>query len=121
MRRRILIIEDDAAAARVLSLVVGLSGYDHVHAQTREEALTSATEHLPDLVLMDYLMPGLPPEEFITSLRGLGMEGPVLLCTGLDRDVGLDVDGVIRKPYDPDDLAQQLSKWLAQGRGSSSS
>jgi two-component system, OmpR family, phosphate regulon response regulator PhoB len=96
---------------------VDLSGYDHVHAQTREEALSSATEQLPDLVLMDYLMPGLPPEEFITSLRRLGMEGPVLLCTGLDRDVGLEVDGVIRKPYDPDDLAKQLSRWLEQGRG----
>ena len=108
-------MDDDAPTTRVVRLALELDGYALQSCSTREEAVEALTNAPPDLIIMDYRMGGLAPEAFIDTVHEAGFNGPILLCTGMDRDFGLDVDAVIRKPFDPDDLSATVRKLLAEG------
>ena len=108
---RILVVEDDEAASRVMKLALGRD-YQVTQASTRSDALADAETLAPDLVLMDYLMPGPSAEDFIASLLELGFTGPIVLCTGMTKPLGLDVDAVVIKPYDPEELVRTVAATL---------
>jgi twitching motility two-component system response regulator PilH len=56
--KKILIVDDSATARRFLADVLGKGGYDVITAESGDEAITKTREELPDLVLMDVVMPG---------------------------------------------------------------
>lgn len=109
---RVLVVEDDVAASRILKLVLGRD-FEVIQAFTRSDALKNVSVQSPHLVVMDYRMPGPPAEEFIDSLRGQGFTGPIVLCTGMTEPTGLNVDAVVIKPYDPDDMVRTVAHALS--------
>ena len=72
-RPRILVVEDNPLNLKLVRDVLGAAGYDVVEATSGEEGLLAATEHPPDLVLMDLQLPGIDGAETMRRLR----EGPL--------------------------------------------
>lgn len=109
MAASILIVDDDHAISRLLQLTLGLEGYDVTHRSSPDDALVAARESLPDLVITDIMMPGYDAGEFVTDLRALGFDGPIVVCTGVDGDIDLPVQRILRKPFDPDQLVELVA------------
>jgi len=110
--RTVLLVDDDAPTRRVISLIVRQAGYELNEAVSREDALEALDRSLPAVVIMDYRMPGLAPEDFIDQIRARGFDGPLILCTAMSKAPNLPVDGVLLKPFDPDDLLAKLEELL---------
>jgi two-component system response regulator MtrA len=110
--RTVLLVDDDAPTRRVISLILRQAGYEFREALSRENALVALEDSMPAVVLMDYMMPGLEPGEFIVQVRARGFGGPIVLCTALNSPPDLPVDGVLLKPFDPDDLLAKLEELL---------
>ena len=111
---RVLAIEDDPPTARIMRLILETEGFTLQVAGSRDEALIAIQDEAPDVVIMDYLMEGLSPSDFVRQLRDDGFVGPILLCTAFHEDVDLDVDGVLLKPFEPDELPKRLRELLSR-------
>jgi diguanylate cyclase (GGDEF)-like protein len=105
---RILVVDDDRANIEVLSVVLG-SGYELFFATRGAEAIEIARAALPDLVLLDVMMPEMNGYELCARLRTDPMTAsiPVIFITGLgdvDAEIrGLEVGAVdyVTKPISP--------------------
>jgi CheY-like chemotaxis protein len=123
-RRRILLVEDDAAIREALDEVLGELGYDVVTASDGRGGLQLAAEqHEPCPILLDWRMPVLDGPEFLNRLRELprGSEFPVILSTA-DRSataaaVGDQVAAVLSKPFDLDSLLAALLRVSPRATG----
>ncbi len=109
VRRRILILDDNAPAAESLAMLVDLSGHEARVAHNGEVALALAPKFRPDVVLLDIGLPGMDGYEVARRLRGLPDAVPTLrliAVTGYGRDDdrrrGLDagIDHHLVKPVD---------------------
>jgi CheY-like chemotaxis protein len=94
----ILLVEDEGELARVISRELEAEGYQVMRAGTGPEALALHARHQPDLVILDWMLPGLDGLEVLRRIRQAAHEGsgvPVLMLTArgeeMDRVVGLEV------------------------------
>jgi two-component system chemotaxis sensor kinase CheA len=110
--KSVLVIDDDIPTLRMMRLLLETEGYSFQAAPDREQALLLLKGHLPSVVIMDYVMEGLAPSDFIHEAKAMGFSGPFLLCTAVHGDIDLDVDDVLFKPFDPDELPRKLSRLL---------
>lgn len=111
MARTVLIVEDEAALAGLLSDVLQSAGYDVV-VTTAGQAERRSLEIKPAAIVMDYLMPGLNGAEVVKAIRGAMPQAapPVILVTGLAnaRELAAEAgaSAYLRKPFDVDALVQ---------------
>ena len=105
MRRTVLIVEDEAYLAGLLSDVLKEAGYEVVLA-TAGRAADRVREESPSAIVIDYLMPGLNGDEVVDRIRSLVPNDtpPLILVTGLSnaRDLARDLgaEAYLRKPFD---------------------
>ena len=105
----ILVVEDEEALARVVVRELQGAGYRAVHAADGEAALAALDEAQPDLVILDWMLPGIDGLEVLSRVRR-SCSVPVLMLTArgaeIDRVVGLEVgaDDYVTKPFDLDEL-----------------
>ncbi|MBN1372247.1 MAG: response regulator transcription factor [Anaerolineaceae bacterium] len=117
MKERILIIEDDEGILRVLRRGLGYEGYTVDTALDGENGLHLARERRPDLVILDWMLPGMDGLEVCQRLRALGSM-PILMLTARDtvqdRVQGLDVgaDDYMTKPFELDELNARIRALL---------
>ncbi len=111
MREKILVVEDEVAAARVITLNLEREGFDVRSVSTAAEALRAIPGFHPDVVLTDYRMPGMNGLELMVESRREWSRIPVILMTG-QGDERLAVrcmnEGAftyLTKPLDYDELA----------------
>ncbi|MBI5838228.1 MAG: response regulator [Candidatus Eisenbacteria bacterium] len=115
-KNRILVVEDDDTLRNLLRLNLQKEGYEVVGAQDGASGLEEARKHLPDLVLLDKMMPGMDGHEVLRQLRASRRTRyiPVILLTALnrtqDRLDGLDAgaNDFISKPYSSAELLQRV-------------
>ncbi len=113
MKRRILVVEDDAHLADGLKINLELEGYEPLSAASAEEGLEIWRAGGIDLILLDVMLPGMDGFAFCRQVRNEGDRVPVLFLTarsaGQDRIRGLDEGGddYITKPFD---LAELLAR-----------
>jgi DNA-binding response OmpR family regulator len=82
--KRILTIDDDASVRNVLHRGLSYEGYAVEVAENGEVGLALARERLPDLVVLDRMMPGLDGMEVLRRLRAVDAKLPVIMLTGMD-------------------------------------
>lgn len=111
--RFVLLIEDDPATTRLMRLILEGDGCTVEVVGSRDEALATLSGRDPALIIMDFLMGGLGPEEFIESARRGGFKGKMLLCTAMQKQPILKVDDVLLKPFDPGDLGRKVARLLS--------
>ncbi|MBS0443745.1 MAG: EAL domain-containing protein [Proteobacteria bacterium] len=88
---KVLLVDDDEVNLLLTSIALRERGFHITEATSGEQAMRTLTEWLPDVVVLDALMPGLDGFETCRQLRHLpGFESlPVLMLTGLDDDASI--------------------------------
>ena len=89
---KVLLVDDDEVNLLLTSIALRERGFSITEATSGERAIQMLTEWLPDVVVLDALMPGLDGFETCRALRELpGFESlPVLMLTGLDDDASIN-------------------------------
>ncbi|MFI8614595.1 ATP-binding protein [Acidovorax sp. NPDC077693] len=119
-RTEVLVVEDDDAVRRGITEGLRLLNYSVREASDGESGLRELQRRMPDLLMADYLMPGMNGAEFIAAARQLYPEIPVLMATGyadmaeVERLVG--VQSVLKKPFDLETLNSAVGSELARWR-----
>jgi two-component system alkaline phosphatase synthesis response regulator PhoP len=115
---KVLIVDDEQNSVRMLSLVVSHLGHEPIGASTAAEALQAITSMRPDIVLLDFMMPGINGLETLKLIRDVpaGKNVPVYLSTASD-DRYLEHkmfiaggSGVLTKPVQMDLLEEILNE-----------
>jgi CheY-like chemotaxis protein len=118
---RILVADDDPVILRLLQVNFNLEGYE-VHTATRgEEALEKAREHLPDIILLDVMMPGVDGWEVCRRLKEDQATAaiPVIFLSARAQDQDrrrgyeLGVVAYVTKPFDPGELIEVVQRSLS--------
>ncbi len=114
MKRRILVVEDDAHLADGLQINLDLEGYEPVMAESAESGLKFWQRGGVDLILLDVMLPGMDGFELCRLIRREGDRVPILFLTarsaGKDRIRGLDEGGddYITKPFELNELLARI-------------
>jgi DNA-binding response OmpR family regulator len=117
-RRRVLVVEDDAAVRALVGEVCRNDGYEVIEAARGQQALQIVEASEPDILLLDWVLPDLSGIEVCRELRRRGVTCPILMLTGrtanVDVIVGLEVgaDDYITKPFDARVLVARLGAHL---------
>jgi len=120
---KVLLIEDDAAAAEMYRLRLAADGYSVVVGRDGEEGLRMATEEKPDFIYLDLRLPGLDGFEVLERLRGdpATMLIPVIILSNYGepelRERGLKL-GALEFLVKADTTPAQLSTKVEQSRES---
>lgn len=122
MKGRLLVVEDEPENRLFIGLMLRTEGFTVDEAEDGAAAFERLSrDPLPDLILLDVMMPGLNGWEVFQRIRGdsRAREIPVLMLTALaqrsdvERAVELGVDGYLTKPFEPSDLLQKISEILS--------
>ena len=117
MAERILVVEDEVKITRFLRQGLTYEGYEVTVAYDGEEALAKLREEMPDLVILDVMLPTIDGLEVCRRLRTFGSV-PVLMLTARDavqdRVIGLDsgADDYLVKPFALDELLARIRALL---------
>jgi CheY-like chemotaxis protein len=115
----VLVVDDDESIRLVAEVALeSVGGWQVLTADGGRAGLAMAAEHLPEVILLDVMMPGLDGLATFRLLREnpVTREIPVVLVTAKLRHgehpdwEGLAVAGVIAKPFDPMNLAEQVAE-----------
>ena len=113
---RILVVDDDEFVLQAAYLSLESYGYSAVLAASGAEAVDVFRERASEftLVILDHSMPGMSGEQTLAALREIRAEIPVLLSTG---SLAAELAGcpVLRKPYEPEELAAAVREQLGGG------
>lgn len=119
--KTILVVEDSQTSRKVISMLLVRRGYTIIEARSGSEALEQLEGCLPDLVLLDVMLPDMSGYEVLTRLRQnpASAEVVVVMLTGKnkpsDRLKGLfhGTNEYLTKPFDPAKLMAVLDKYLS--------
>lgn len=118
MNERILIIEDDQAILKILQRGLAYEGYTVDTATEGRSGLMLARDHQPDLVILDWMLPGMDGLEVCHRMRTANGSVPILMLTAKDavqdRIQGLDAgaDDYMVKPFNLDELLARVRALL---------
>ena len=119
---KILVVDDDRSVRDTLRQSLTFNGYDVVQATDGEEAQTLIRKEIPDLVIMDGILPKVDGLEILRSLRGSGSEVLVLMLSQksdvADRVAGLDAgaDDYLTKPFALEELLARVRSLYRRSR-----
>ena len=116
----VLVADDEEDIRALVAFRLQRAGYDVITAADGEEALTLATTRLPDLVVLDMMMPKATGLEVTRSLRGhdTTRDIPVILLTAraqeadVARGIEAGADDYVKKPFSPQDLQMRVQTLL---------
>jgi two-component system phosphate regulon response regulator PhoB len=113
---RVVLAEDDPSVRAIAKMALRRDGFDVTTANDGAEALRLVSEHLPDVALVDWMMPEVDGLDVCRQLKADARtcDIPVILFTArsqkaeIDTGLGLGVAGYITKPFDALTLGQQI-------------
>jgi DNA-binding response OmpR family regulator len=114
MSIKILLTEDDIKLAQFIQMELTCEGYEVSVAHDGLDGLMQARQTSPDLMILDWMMPGLSGIEICRRLRSTGSKIPIILVTAKDeisdRVAGLDAgaDDYVVKPFSIEELLARI-------------
>jgi DNA-binding response OmpR family regulator len=129
MTQQLLMIEDDARLASMVSEYLRQAGFDFKHALDGVSGLAALHKSPPSLVVLDLMLPDMDGLEICRRIRGIGGavgKTPILMLTAkgdpMDRVIGLEVgaDDYLAKPFEPRELLARIRAILRRSTESSS-
>ena len=126
MAREVLVVEDEPDIRRLVVLHLERDGFRCRTAANGLDALREAKANVPDLVVLDLMLPGLDGLEVCRRLRSDASTAgvPIIMLTAksdeVDRVVGLEVgaDDYVAKPFSPKELVARVRAVLRRSRPS---
>lgn len=120
MPANILVVEDEPAIQELLALNLTQAGHKAMRALSVEQAQMLMQETLPDLIILDWMLPGLSGIEFARKLKAaeLSKSIPIIMLTArgeeADKVHGLEVgaDDYVSKPFSPRELNARIKAVL---------
>ena len=120
---RVLVIEDDPEINQLLCAYAQIAGFDADGAISGLDALAVAAAHVPDLVLLDLMLPDVDGLEVYRRLRAVPATAgvPVIVLTARtaestrDEAKRLGVADYLNKPFDPDRLMDVMRRHAGGG------
>jgi DNA-binding response OmpR family regulator len=118
MSDRILLVEDDPRLAQLVETELGLEGYSVTVARNGLDALAIVRDSPHDLLILDWMLPGLSGLDLCLRLRKTGVETPIILLTARDevpdRVLGLNAgaDDYVTKPFSIEELLARVKARL---------
>jgi DNA-binding response OmpR family regulator len=118
MSPTILLVEDEEKLAKFVQLELSYEGYEVEVAHDGLTGLMTARDKDPDLIILDWMMPGLSGVEVCRRLRQTGSQTPIILLTAKDdvkdRVEGLDAgaDDYVVKPFSIEELLARVRAHL---------
>ncbi len=120
----ILVIEDEPSIAEVVSLYLKRAGYQVTLRDDGRSALAALEQRLPDLVILDLMLPQVDGFAIARWLRDRS-DVPIIMLTArreeIDRIAGLEMgaDDYVVKPFSPQELVSRVRAVLRRARGGS--
>jgi two-component system phosphate regulon response regulator PhoB len=116
MAKRILLVEDEAPIREMLKFVLEQSGYDTIEAEDFNVALERIVEPYPDLILLDWMLPGGSGVQLAKKLKQheYTRDIPIIMLTARgeeeDKVRGLEAgaDDYVTKPFSPKELIARV-------------
>jgi len=120
MPANILVVEDEPAIQELLALNITQAGHNAMRALSAEHAQELLRETMPDLILLDWMLPGINGLEFARKLKSdpLTKSIPIIMLTArgdeYDKVRGLEVgaDDYVTKPFSPRELNARIKAVL---------
>jgi two-component system phosphate regulon response regulator PhoB len=120
MSANILVVEDEPAIQELIAANLQHAGHRVLRAYDAEEAIRLVRETLPDIVLLDWMLPGMSGIQFARRLRGeeRTRDLPIIMLTARseehDKIAGLDAgaDDYLTKPFSPRELLARIKAVL---------
>ncbi len=118
--KRVLIVDDEAPIREMIAVALEMAGYECMEADSANAAHALIVDNKPDMVLLDWMMPGTTGIEFARRLRKDEMTSdvPIIMLTAKGEEdskiKGLEagVDDYITKPFSPRELVARLKAVL---------
>jgi DNA-binding response OmpR family regulator len=116
----VLLVDDNAINLQMLHQTLAGQNYKLLSARSGEDALRIAQKALPDLILLDIMMPGIDGYETCTRLKAdeTTRNAAIIFLTALQdtrekvRGLSLGAVDFITKPFDPDEVVARVSRQL---------
>ncbi|MEG4227487.1 response regulator transcription factor [Microcoleus sp. N9_B2] len=118
MSDRILLVEDDPKLAKFIESELSLEGYHVTVAPNGLDGLTLARTAEPDLLILDWMLPGISGLDICLRLRSTGVQVPIIMLTAKDevpdRVTGLNAgaDDYVTKPFSMEELLARVKARL---------
>ena len=121
---RVLIVDDDPAGRRLIQYMLSSEGHEVITASNGIQGLQTATQQVPDLVILDVMLPGLDGFEVCRRLRTSAKtaQTPIIMLSGKtqssDRDTGIRMgaDEYFVKPVERKELVAAVNRLLGEAR-----
>lgn len=114
--KRVLVVEDEQAIREMIGFALRREGYEFMEAASVSEAETMIADKLPDVMLVDWMLPGVSGVDFVRHIKKdeRVQSVPVIMLTARteedDKIVGLDAgaDDYVSKPFSPRELMARI-------------
>ena len=119
--KTILIVDDDDLIREFLKELLSMNNYHLIEAHNGKEGLKQVRNNNPDLVITDIVMPEMEGITFISELKTINPDLPVIAMTGnvhgrmeeyLDISSKLGANEILRKPVRSKDLLETVNKFI---------
>ena len=116
--KRVLIVDDDQAIRTLLRMTLAGDAYDVVEAADGSEVMELLGQGAPDLVVLDWKMPGRHGAFVLDDLKSRHPKLPVIVLTAEGRDTqkalaeALRADAFLTKPFSPLQLLETIERLL---------
>lgn len=120
-KKKILICDDDPVILRLLQVNLEIEGYEVVSAHNGEEAVDLAVQQVPDLIILDIMMPRMDGYQAAQSLRSHTetKDIPLIFLSAKAQQADIDkgrtygVTDYLTKPFDPTELLEIIGRITA--------